>query len=54
MKELHSGNVNSTLQEVKKVHGSNTNINNPDYSEPDISFKGEQKKKKYGTFKMCI
>ncbi|MDO5097100.1 MAG: replication initiation protein, partial [Peptostreptococcaceae bacterium] len=48
VKELHSGNVNSTLQEVKKVHGSNTNINYPDYREPDISFRGEQKK--YGTF----
>ena len=50
VKELHSGSVNITLQEVKKAHGSNTNINNPDYSEPDISFRGEQKQKKYGTF----
>lgn len=37
VKNLHSGNVETTLQEVKNLHSSNTNINKPDYSNTDFS-----------------
>lgn len=47
VKNLHSRNVESTLQEVKKVHGTNTNNINTDNS--NTYFKGEQKV--YGGFK---
>ncbi|HGQ0605668.1 TPA: replication initiator protein A [Streptococcus pneumoniae] len=36
VKNLHSGNVEITLQEVKNLHSSNTNINNTDYSNTDF------------------
>ena len=32
VKNLHSRNVETTLQEVKNLHSSNTNINNTDFS----------------------
>ena len=55
VKELHSGDVDFTFQEVKKVHGSNTNINYPDYSDPDNSFLGEKASaKKYGSFQNVL
>lgn len=38
VKNLHSRNVENTLQEVKNLHGSNTNISNTDYSKTDDSF----------------
>ena len=46
VKNLHSGSVKITLQEVKKLHGSNLNNNKPEYSKPDKSFG----KAAYGTF----
>ena len=36
VKNLHSGNVEITLQEVKNLQSSNTNINNTDYSNTDF------------------
>ena len=36
VKNLHSRNVETTLQEVKNLHSSNTNINNTDYSNTDF------------------
>lgn len=55
VKELHSRDVDFTFQEVKKVHGSNTNINYPDYSDPDNSFWGERDSaKKYGSFQNVL
>ncbi len=46
MKNLHSRNVETTLQEVKNLHRSNTYNNNLNYSNTDFSIcKGE-----YGTF----
>lgn len=55
VKELHSGDVDFTFQEVKKVHGSNTNINYPDYSDPDNNFLGETASaKKYGSFQNVL
>lgn len=46
VKNLHSRSVKTTSQEMKKVHGSNLNKNNPEYSNPDMSFS----KATYGTF----
>ena len=37
VKNLHSRNVEITLQEVKNLHSSNTNINKPDFSNTDFS-----------------
>ena len=37
VKNLHSRNVEITLQEVKNLHCSNTNINKPDFSNTDFS-----------------
>lgn len=46
VKNLHSRSVEITLQEVKKLHGSNLNNNKPEYSNPDMSLG----KAAYGTF----
>nr|WP_255263835.1 replication initiator protein A [Peptoniphilus sp. oral taxon 386] len=46
VKNLHSRSVETTSQEMKNVHGSNLNINNTEYSNPDMSLG----KVAYGTF----
>ena len=46
VKNLHSRSVETTPQEMKNVHGSNLNINNPEYSNPNMSLG----KATYGTF----
>ncbi len=48
VKNLHSRNVETTLQEVKKVHGINTNYNNLNSNNTDYSILG--KRKAFGTF----
>ena len=46
VKNLHSRNVTATFQEVKDVHGTNTNNNKTDKSDTDLS----ERKNTFGTF----
>ena len=46
MKNIHTRSEEPTLQEVKKIHGTNSNINKHEGNYPDFSFG----KKSYGIF----